>query len=362
MTDDAETDVPAPAAGDAPRARWQKARLPLLTAATTADAALQAIVLAGLDHLRGNEACVAARAHVEGVHQMRVAVRRLRSCLALYGAHLPEGDARHLNGELRWLIGELGPARDWDVFVSDILAPVLAASADEERIGELALHVEAQRDAAYARAQAAIADRRYTGLAMLLAAWAAGRRWREALTPSQRADLDQPCLALAHALIHQRYAEAIAVGAGFAELGAEERHRVRIRIKKLRYAVEFFGSLYAKRRVDPYLALLKELQDDLGAGNDVAVAKALLRRVMRSLRGRQRHRAAYAAGLVVGWHSHTANDLGARQARVWQRFLDRGPFWPVPKPPGTSRPAPAEPPRAADAEQPRPVAEDEVAL
>jgi hypothetical protein len=51
---------------------------------------------------------------------------------------------------------------------------------------------------------------------------------------------------------------------------------------------------------------------------------------------------AYAAGLVVGWHSHTANDIDARQVKVWQRFLARQPFWPMPRPPaGTPAPPPA---------------------
>lgn len=312
--------------------RWQKARLPILAPATSADQALADILIAGIEHLRGNEACVAARAHVEGVHQMRVAVRRLRSCLALYADYLPDDEARHLNGELRWLIGELGPARDWDVFVSDILAPVVAQLGAEPRIGELAARVEEQRDAAYGRAQAAITDRRYVGMMMLIAAWAEGRRWRDHLDAPQRAVLDRPCLQLAHLLIHRRHQEAVAVGDAFAALSEAERHKVRIRIKKLRYPIEFFQSLYPPRRVLPYLALLKELQDDLGAGNDVAVARSLLRQVTRALAGRDKARAAYAAGLVVGWHSHTANNLDARQVKVWQRFLARAPFWPLPKP------------------------------
>ena len=67
---------------DKPKAPWRKARLPVLAPSTTAEEALADIVIACVEHLRGNEGCVLAREHEEGIHQMRVATRRLRSCLA----------------------------------------------------------------------------------------------------------------------------------------------------------------------------------------------------------------------------------------------------------------------------------------
>src|SRR5512147_1717467 len=128
--------------GDKPKATWRKARLPALAPSTTAEEALAKIVIACVGHLRGNEGCVLGREHEEGIHQMRVATRRLRSCLALYNKFVPGEQLDHIGGELKWLIGELGPARDWDVFVADIFSPVARQMADGDRLTLLRDRIE----------------------------------------------------------------------------------------------------------------------------------------------------------------------------------------------------------------------------
>lgn len=332
--------------------RWQKARAPRLTASTSADNTLATIILLGVEHLRGNEACVLGRTHVEGVHQMRVAVRRLRSCLSLFRAFIPPPQRDHLNGELKWLIGQLGPARDWDVFVEDILTPVRKQIPEEARLDELAVRVEEHRDAAYAHAQRGIDDHRYLGLVMLLDAWADGRRWREYLPTSVAAAMQRPAVQLANRMLQEHYHLVMDAGENFADLEPEARHELRIQIKKLRYASEFFASLYPKRKVVPFMAMLKELQDDLGAGNDVAVARTLLRKVTRPLSGREKTRLSFAAGLVVGWHSHVTGAREERLLKAWTQLVARPPFWPSPPPDTVSGDAPAA---AGDGEPADPV-------
>ena len=163
-----------------PKVAWRKAELPeLTTASTTAEVALTEIILGCVEHLRGNEVCVLSREHEEGIHQMRVATRRLRSCLALYGKFIPSEQLDYITGELKWLIGELGPARDWDVFVADGFAPVAKQLEDEGRLTELGEQIEHLRNEAYVRAQAAIGSQRYVGLVLLLNSWAEGRGWRD---------------------------------------------------------------------------------------------------------------------------------------------------------------------------------------
>jgi Uncharacterized conserved protein len=350
-TDTEHAEFP-PASADEPpakaAARWQKAQPPRFTPSTSADAALATIVLLGVEHMRGNEACVMARDHVEGVHQLRVAVRRLRSCLSLFKAYIPPPQSSHLNGELKWLIGQLGPARDWDVFVDDILRPVRKQIPDEARLDELAQRVDEHRDAAYAHAQRGIGDHRYLGLVMLLDAWADGRRWREYLPASVAAAMQRPVIQLANQMLHEHYESVTAAGEGFVDLVPEDRHSLRIQIKKLRYASEFFASLYPKRKVVPFMAMLKELQDDLGAGNDIEVARTLLRKVTRPLGGREKTRLSYAAGLVVGWHSHVTGVREARLVTAWEQFVARPPFWQVPTPPVEAEATPPEATAATD--------------
>jgi len=309
------------------RPRWKKARLPELASSTTADDALADIVQGCVEHLRGNEQCLLERTHEEGVHQMRVAVRRLRSCLALYEGLIPAEQGTHITGELKWLIRELGPARDWDVFVAEVLAPVLKQMRDEDRLVTLAETVEGKRAAAYERAQAAVGSQRYVGLVLLLGAWAEGRGWRDAKAPEAQARLQENAQSIAHHLLDGIYDQLLSAAEGFETLDAESRHKVRIHLKKLRYATEFFASLYSRRRVTPYLAAMKSLQDALGTSNDVEVARKLLKQVIKPARGKERARIGYAAGLVVGWHSHVGDGREQDLIRAWTAFANRAPYW-----------------------------------
>jgi CHAD domain-containing protein len=323
-------DDPAPAPG------WHKARPLLLKRSATAEGALAAIVHAGLVHLRANEACVLARAHDEGVHQMRVALRRLRSGLALFAPMLPADQVAYLTGELKWLIASLGPARDLDVFLAETLPPVVRQFPKEPRLAELAKRATAARDEAYRVAAAAITSARYTGLIMLLGAWADGRRWREPLADGAHADLARPVVEVATGILDDHYARVIAANDHFAQLDSKERHKLRIEIKKLRYACEFFFSLFPRRRQRAFQGALKTLQDRLGVSNDLDVARRLLLGLVRAERGRARGRSGYAAGLVIGWHGHVSDGREGVLRANWAHFAALPPFWPSQaRPPAT---------------------------
>ncbi len=308
---------------------YRKADPPAIAMTASAEDALTAIVLSGVAHLRANEACVLARADIEGIHQMRVAVRRLRSCLALFEELLPPQQTAYLTAELRWLIGELGPARDWDVFLSETLAKVLAAVPDEPALKDLKGAAGDKRDEAYQRAEAALRSQRYLGLVMLLSAWAEGRRWHDPGTmPPARPDaMHEPAERIAHALLDQRYDSVRHAGRRFSALGPAGRHKLRIQIKKLRYATDFFGSLYDPDRLAEFHADLKGLQDRLGVANDIDVARRLVKSLFQPRKGKERARLSYAAGLVVGWHSHIAGDRENGLRLAWRRFLRRPPYW-----------------------------------
>ncbi|MCU0838969.1 MAG: CHAD domain-containing protein [Rhodospirillales bacterium] len=308
---------------------YRKADPPAIAANASAEDALTAIVLGGVAHLRANEACVLARADIEGIHQMRVAVRRLRSSLALYDELLPPQQTAYLTAELRWLIGELGPARDWDVFLSETLAKVLAAVSGEAALKDLKGAAADKRDEAYQRAEAALRSQRYLGLVMLLGAWAEGRRWHDpGTTPPGRPDaMHEPAERIAHALLDQRYETVRHAGRRFSALGPAGRHKLRIQIKKLRYATDFFGSLYEPDRLAEFYADLKGLQDRLGVANDIDVARRLVKALVQPRKGKERARLSYAAGLVVGWHSHVAGDRETGLRLAWRRFLRRPPYW-----------------------------------
>lgn len=345
--------TPEPEATDPPPPTYRKADVPVLTATASAEDALAAIVLSGVTQLRGNEACVLARSDEEGIHQMRVAIRRLRSSLSLFGDFLPPEQVNYLGGELRWLIGELGPARDWDVFLAETLAKVLAQVKNEAALEDLRARAKKKQDDAYRRAHAALGSQRYLGMVMLLGAWAEGRRWHDpaAAAPAVPGGLQNSAEAVAHALLDKRYRRVRQVGRRFTSLDPAGRHKLRIQIKKLRYATEFFGSLYPKERLSVFLSDAKLLQDGLGVSNDIDVARRLVHEVIRGQHGKERARLSFAAGLVIGWHGHVADNREQTLRLMWRRFIRRRPFWVSPPETEvaghtpTSAAAPADSPR-----------------
>jgi CHAD domain-containing protein len=314
------------------RPSWRKSDPLVLPPEGSAEDAIVEAVSNGLAHLTNNEACVLARSHPEGVHQMRVAVRRLRSRIALYnGLLLPENKSRKLTGELKWLIGSLGPARDWDVFVTETMAPALKLLPDDRDLAFLRRHAVARQDRGYKIAQAALRSRRYARLKTRLAAWAETRAWRQAADGlASKGALDAPVRLFAARVLEARHRKVLRHGEHIHAMDAGERHQLRIQIKKLRYAVEFLESLFSGNAVKPYLAALKRLQDSLGAMNDLFVARTLTEELCRTTRGtRKKVRMAYASGLIVGCAAHQ-HEQATQLPAAWTQFTSREAFWELP--------------------------------
>jgi CHAD domain-containing protein len=122
-------------------------------------------------------------------------------------------------------------------------------------------------------------------------------------------------------------------GKTLPQLSAAERHRLRIRAKKIRYAMEFFADLFTAqkqtKRCKAALAALVELQDALGSLNDVVTREALASHVVTSQSSHARGGAAkaFAAGVIYGTQDAHVAELLATADRARDRFLDAKPFW-----------------------------------
>ena len=300
-----------------------KAAAVALEPAMTVEDALAAIVRACLAQALANQPAAVDGRDPEGVHQLRVGLRRLRSAFTLFKKMIPPAQYGWLRGESRWLAGELGDARDWDVFLTELLAP-LEADGASPGLARLRAEAESQRAAGYVQARAALDDVRATSFVLRLGAWLEGRRWREDGDPDRIALRTAPVQVLADALLAKRQRAALKAGRHFAELSAEERHLVRIALKKLRYAVEFFESLYDGDKIKRFRKRLTRLQNDLGALNDLAVARARLTGLAPV---RKDPEVALAAGEVLGWHGRAAQQDSEGVLEDWQDFADVKPFW-----------------------------------
>jgi inorganic triphosphatase YgiF len=311
-------------AGGEPDAPAAAHSVPLvLDPALSGDAALQRIGLACLDQIRRNEAAVMAGLG-DGIHQMRVAVRRLRAILSTFGKLLPEGERRWASEELRWLADALGPARNLDVFETSLLAPAQRALKDDSALEPLMAQAERQRRAAYRKAARAIRSTRYPGLMLRLLRWFESCGWREG-EGEGAAGLAQPIEAIAARVLKDRRRVARKRSKGFAGQSAEQRHRLRIALKKLRYGAELLASLYKEKAVERFVKRVKRLQDDLGLANDVRVGHDILAELALSATGNGA--IAEAGQRVLDWHEHRLAHSEPKLRKHLHRLFETEPFW-----------------------------------
>ena len=307
--------------------QWTRAPTLSLSSADTGEDAFIRVILNALGHLRANENCVLTRAHAEGVHQMRVAVRRMRSALSIYRKLLPTAQFNLFSGELRWLLNELGPTRDMDVFLEEILEPVAAAIADDPFLDSLRLHAEERREMCYRTSQEAVQSKRYAKLVLRLSAWLHGREWRSPGMEEQAPALFGPVTGFAGRVLSRRLKRIRTRAKRPKRLSVEQLHELRIETKKLRYAAEFFRSLYPKKATTAYLDAVRVLQDGLGTLNDVSVARQLLRNFVGDSRSRAAMKLHFASGLIIGWHTHRVGQQNSSYADNIKQLLATAPFW-----------------------------------
>ena len=239
------------------------------------EAAFQAIALNCLAQIQSNELGVVSAHESSSVHQMRIGLRRLRSACDLFKERIQASAI--VQGELKWIAGELGKARDWEVLADSTLPRALAAVTRDTDVDSVVQAVRAIARHNRQRAAAAVNSVRYTRLMMQLTQWLKSSGWRAGLSEEQRAALNMSVMKFASRTLRQRHRRLLKRGHNLADLDAHSRHRARIAGKKLRYAVEFFASLYSKHAVHDYLAALADLQDELGWRNDATVADGLLK-------------------------------------------------------------------------------------
>jgi inorganic triphosphatase YgiF len=298
-----------------------------LDPAMSAGEAFAEIARSCLDQLRGNEACTRRGEDPEGIHQMRVAVRRFRSLAAAARPLFDESVHALLSDELRWLQQQLGPARDWDVFVAETLAPMAERLPDELALEVLRREAVGLRDAARRVAVAALDDPRYTTLLLHVGLWLEAGSWARAGADGAPSPASQPVAPFAAAILQKHHRRMRKQGGRHAELSEPELHRLRIIGKKLRYNAEFFRDLFPKRGRRPYLEQLTMIQETLGSLNDAAVGRGLIRQLEERLAERAPALAGRAIGLVLGWQAaRVAHDLG-RIGGVWDGFVELSPFW-----------------------------------
>ncbi len=303
---------------------WQRAAMPPPRSDDTVDDAMASIFGSCFAQFLANQAAAIDGRDPEGVHQMRIGLRRLRSALSVFRKLVPESQIEWLQAGAKQTITTLGPARDWDVFRSDLLAPVIAARPDDRALKALLAKANARSRTSYRAARRHLEGADHTRFALRFGQWVEARAWQIDADARQEEWLAMPIMDFAAGLLKKRYKRALTKGKNFAELPTSERHDLRITLKKLRYAVEFFAPLFEKKAAKPFLGHLKALQEDLGHMNDVAVAEILLDKLLAKS-GKQG--ISGAAGMVIGWHARGIAALEPDLVHDWKAFVKQPAFW-----------------------------------
>ncbi|HSP24674.1 MAG TPA: CHAD domain-containing protein, partial [Saliniramus sp.] len=310
---------------------------PGLDATMTAGAAFQAIARACLKQLIANESALIQAREPGAVHQMRVAIRRLRAAISVFRKVVGEKSShekasRAVSTELTWMASMLSDARDLDVFIDKEVAPIRAKRPRNKDAAQLSAHFARERDAAYDDALDALDSERYRLMLLDTAAWIEAGAWlakagraRKAAEPSRR---DAPVGEFAADELARRTRRVRKKGRRISRMEIEERHQLRISVKKLRYAAEFFAPVFAglnektAKRAGKFVRALELMQERLGDLNDAATSASLSARLDRSDPGQAR-----AARLLEHDDVGHAAEAMADARKAYAAFAKAKPFW-----------------------------------
>ena len=310
---------------DQPMAAVSAARTVLSRKATLATA-FQPIGRSVLHHIAANEPAVLAGLP-DGVHQMRVGVRRLRAAVWVFSELLRSKQTEAIKQDLKWLAGKLGPVRDLDVFLATRVKNLEVADPPIAGLGDLVAELEYRRAVAAEAAKTAIASARYRLLILNTLEWIEDGAWLK-LRPDLREQRIKPFAA---ALFDRRIAKAKKRAKDISKLNVYDRHKLRIAMKKLRYSIYFFESLFDDRGSRKALSLYKKclgsLQDNLGALNDIAVHQRMVTRFRNDIENRKSEPVAFAAGAVVGTERSETEKLLHAAEKAAHKLRRAKKFW-----------------------------------
>jgi inorganic triphosphatase YgiF len=286
----------------------------------TTEQALIRILWDCFQQIRANESAILHTEDVEAVHQMRIGIRRLRSCINAFAAVVSKRIKPPFQAEINALAQLLGDCRDWDVFTTEHLQLVLTHLPPGHPVHDLAAAAETKRQACYGELRPFIHSRSYNRLMLQLAAFIALRAWRHGLDKEETARLERSLPKTAHIILDRNHKRIVKRAQGVKDQNVPVLHRLRIECKKQRYAVEFFASILPRKPARRYRNALRNLQDILGYLNDSVVIDALLTQLDRQ--------PGEAHAFIAGWAARArADHLREDLPGAWASFgkLDR--FW-----------------------------------
>jgi CHAD domain-containing protein len=319
----------------AKRLKAVKAEPALLPKSATAEGAFRLTLMQCKWHIAANFQAVVQARSPEGLHQMRVGFRRLRVALTAFGGEFRTPAIETLRLRAKQISERMAPARDLDVFLKDLFEPAAEADGAKEAFALLRERAKEARRAAWDEAVAQVCAPAFSGFVGELGEAIDHRVWMESPRAKSHAArglvaFEAPASDVAERMLKYRLAHAKKRARDLDELADDERHKLRIALKKLRYTAEFFAPLYPKKPVKRWLKCLGEMQDILGGLNDVATARQTLEKLVALGDGgplASKADLSFAAGIVYGWQLERADRIWKDAVGCWDSFSKSTPFW-----------------------------------
>ncbi|HEY3813516.1 MAG TPA: CHAD domain-containing protein [Caulobacteraceae bacterium] len=274
--------------------------------------AMQAIGRACLERFVEQAKLIVKTQSPVGVHQARVASRRLRAGMSLFKPLLADPQSRRVNGDLWTLAAELGKARDLDVMLKRLGELEFPGEVD---LSPLIHQLETRRYMAYGDVVHILQPARLDPILLETTAWVERGDWLKDADKAQARARAKPVESFAVDELQRRTRALRRAVKRLDHLEDTERHRVRIKAKKVRYGAEFFTPLapgkHGHKAAKAFVGALKPLQDCLGGLNDIVTSGQMLRDL-----GRTYIAVGFAAGAAADEIERTKNHLlhGAKKA------------------------------------------------
>lgn len=289
----------------------------------TFDDTVTTIISNTLAHFVANWACLRETDEPESIHQIRIALRRMRCGLSMFNRVLPHAAFKALREEAGRVASTFGPVRNVDAFRMSVLEGPLANADRPENCDAMRAILEKQRVAAYGLAHSEIESFAATAFVLKVQGFLARRDWREVPAGAESTKLQVPARKFSEAALNRLRASVLKRGKA-AVVSDEARHKLRIALKNLRYGVDFFADLFGKRkRRQAYKKKMSALQELLGIRNDIVGA----RRYLKELRKEIDPAAVQILSFIQGWYAREAAVADKAISKSWKKFKRADPFF-----------------------------------
>ncbi len=260
--------------------------------------------------------------HPEGPHQLRVAVRQLRTVLRAFRPIMKRNETQTLERDLKELGRIVGRLRDLDVLGADIVGAIPVPPDLQSGFCSVTRAVATRREAERDVMRQALAHPCMRALQLRLALLPTELGWLQ--IRRDKAAASHSIQSIARHALNKNWRRTLALGERIESLSIAERHDLRKRLKSLRYTLDAFSPLYPKKATARFARDLKQLQKIFGYLNDATLAEQLY-----DIEPAAADAAAFqrTIGYVAGYHAAKSTTTWDQAKRSWSELATARQPW-----------------------------------